>query len=53
MLTGTRTEVEIKLESDLAAERDKVKEREAKISELEDQLSTLRQEPDHWRMFKV
>jgi hypothetical protein len=53
VITGTRTERETKLETDLQTAQDVVKDRETKIAELEDQISTLRKEPDHWRMFKL
>jgi hypothetical protein len=54
VLTGTRTERESDLEGQLQKERDTLKDRETKIAELEDQLSTMKQaQDDHWRPFKM
>jgi len=51
VINGTKTERETKLETDLQAVTETVKQRETKIAELEDQLSQL--QPKNWRPFKL
>ncbi|HXC34258.1 MAG TPA: hypothetical protein VNV43_00170 [Candidatus Acidoferrales bacterium] len=51
VIGGTKTERETKLETDLQAATETVKQRETKIAELEDQLSQLK--PTNWRPFKL